>query len=264
MKRASIVKLEQTKTKLLEYFDSALSIRAITPAMASEFRQWLAGQKTISEATVKIKVKDENGLEHTEYTVDETRKGPVNALDKTLRKALEKYYSELKDVKLFDYKVRVLTAGKGTSAKVRVFVESGDKENTWGTVGVSENIIEASYQALVDVFHKEAVLKERFDVKIPDDQRVGDVNDGWRVALTTRYHAPRQGRSAAPGVRLDLRKPVGGRSRGGRRRQPRLPRRASAHRPGWGARLRSVSPNRIAPEGRAIRREGISGTAVWV
>jgi 2-isopropylmalate synthase len=75
----------------------------------------------------------------------------VNALDKALRKALEKYYSrELRNVQLLDYKVRVLTAGKGTSAKVRVFVESGDKEKIWGTVGVSENIIEASCQALVD------------------------------------------------------------------------------------------------------------------
>jgi 2-isopropylmalate synthase len=74
----------------------------------------------------------------------------VNALDNALRKALEKFYPRLRDVKLHDYKVRVLTAGRGTSAKVRVLVESGDRENRWGTVGVSENIIEASYQALVD------------------------------------------------------------------------------------------------------------------
>jgi 2-isopropylmalate synthase len=56
----------------------------------------------------------------------------------------------LRDVKLHDYKVRVLTAGRGTTAKVRVLVESGDRDSRWGTVGVSENIIEASYQALVD------------------------------------------------------------------------------------------------------------------
>ena len=92
--------------------------------------------------------------------MDETRKGPVNALDKTLRKALEKYYPVLRDVKLQDYKVRVLTAGKGTSAKVRVFVESGDRENTWGTVGVSENIIEASYQALVDSIEYKLLKEE--------------------------------------------------------------------------------------------------------
>lgn len=76
--------------------------------------------------------------------------GPVNAIDNALRKALDKFYPELKEVKLHDYKVRVLTAGKGTTAKVRVLIESGDETERWNTVGVSENIIEASYQALVD------------------------------------------------------------------------------------------------------------------
>ena len=117
-------------------------------------------EEPISEATVKLKVKDEEGMEHVEYTVDESRKGPVNALDKTLRKALEKYYPKLRDIKLLDYKVRVLTAGRGTSAKVRVFVESGDKEHVWGTVGVSENIIEASYQALVDSIEYKLLKEE--------------------------------------------------------------------------------------------------------
>ncbi|HET6514858.1 MAG TPA: citramalate synthase [Thermodesulfovibrionales bacterium] len=103
-------------------------------------------EEPISEATIKLKIA--NDIEHT---VAESKKGPVNAIDKALRKALDKSYSrQLKDVRLLDYKVRVLTAGKGTSAKVRVLVESGDRENRWGTVGVSENIIEASYQALVD------------------------------------------------------------------------------------------------------------------
>jgi 2-isopropylmalate synthase len=86
---------------------------------------------------------------HVEHTAA-TGRGPVNALDNALRKALEKFYPLLRDVKLHDYKVRVLTAGKGTTARVRVLVESGDKDSRWGTVGVSENIIEASYQALVD------------------------------------------------------------------------------------------------------------------
>lgn len=102
------------------------------------------GEDPISEATIMVKVGG-----HIEHTAA-TGKGPVNALDNALRKALEKFYPGLKDVKLHDYKVRVLTAGKGTSANVRVLVESGDKESRWGTVGVSENIIEASYQALVD------------------------------------------------------------------------------------------------------------------
>ena len=84
--------------------------------------------------------------EHTAATGN----GPVNAIDNALRKALEKFYPQLKDVKLLDYKVRVLTAGVGTRAKVRVLIESGDETHKWGTVGVSENIIEASWQALVD------------------------------------------------------------------------------------------------------------------
>ena len=76
--------------------------------------------------------------------------GPVNALDNALRKALEKFYPELKEMELIDYKVRVLSTGEGTEARVRVLIESGDKEDKWGTVGVSHNIIEASWQALVD------------------------------------------------------------------------------------------------------------------
>ena len=76
--------------------------------------------------------------------------GPINAIDNALRKALEKFYPSLKDVKLLDFKVRVLTAGEGTAASVRVLIESGDKTDKWGTVGVSENVIEASWQALVD------------------------------------------------------------------------------------------------------------------
>lgn len=76
--------------------------------------------------------------------------GPVDALDHALRKALDKFYPQLKEVKLLDYKVRVLAANKGTESKVRVLIESGDQKDKWGTVGVSENIIEASWQALAD------------------------------------------------------------------------------------------------------------------
>ncbi len=87
-------------------------------------------------------------------TVSATGVGPVHAMDKALRTALRQWYpdiyAKIKNVKLSDYKVRVLTAGKGTSAKVRVLIESGDDKRKWNTVGVSENIIEASWQALVD------------------------------------------------------------------------------------------------------------------
>jgi 2-isopropylmalate synthase len=95
-------------------------------------------------------------IEHTAAT----GKGPVNAIDNAMRKALDKFYPDLKDVKLHDYKVRVLAAGKGTSAKVRVLIESGDEEKRWGTVGVSENIIEASYQALVDSIEYKLLKEE--------------------------------------------------------------------------------------------------------
>jgi len=102
------------------------------------------GERPLSEATIMLKV--DGRTEHTAATGN----GPVNALDAALRKALEVFYPQLKEVKLLDYKVRVLAAGKGTSAKVRVLIESGDGTSKWGTVGVSENIIQASYRALVD------------------------------------------------------------------------------------------------------------------
>ncbi|HMK55401.1 MAG TPA: citramalate synthase [Dissulfurispiraceae bacterium] len=111
-------------------------------------------EDSMSEATIMVKVG--KSVEHTAAT----GLGPVNALDNALRKALDKFYPELKRMKLHDYKVRVLAAGKGTSAKVRVLVESGDDDARWGTVGVSENIIEASWQALVDSVEYK-LLKEK-------------------------------------------------------------------------------------------------------
>lgn len=112
------------------------------------------GELPLSEATIMMKVGGK-----TEHTAA-TGTGPVNALDNALRKALDKFYPELKEVKLHDYKVRVLTAGKGTSARVRVLIESGDEKNRWGTVGVSENIIEASWQALVDSIEYKLLKEE--------------------------------------------------------------------------------------------------------
>jgi 2-isopropylmalate synthase len=76
--------------------------------------------------------------------------GPVNALDNTLRKALLEVYPDLSSMHLTDYKVRVLDGNVGTSAKVRVLIDSANEHYKWTTVGVSENIIEASWQALVD------------------------------------------------------------------------------------------------------------------
>jgi 2-isopropylmalate synthase len=101
-------------------------------------------QRPTAEATIKVKVGGK--IEHTAAEGS----GPVNALDNAIRKALEKFYPKLKEVKLLDYKVRVLPAGQGTASSTRVLIESGDKHNRWGTVGVSDNIIDASYLALID------------------------------------------------------------------------------------------------------------------
>lgn len=100
----------------------------------------------ITEATVKLRVG--NQITHTVSEGD----GPVNALDGALRKALQSFYPQLAEMQLVDYKVRVVNARAGTAARVRVVIESRDKDSVWGTVGVSENIIEASWLALADSF----------------------------------------------------------------------------------------------------------------
>ena len=100
------------------------------------------GEELVAEATVKVTVGDT--LLHT---VAEST-GPVGALDKALREALEKKYPQLRDMTLRDYKVRILEGNQGTNSKTRVFIESGDGARIWGTVGVSDNIIDASWEAL--------------------------------------------------------------------------------------------------------------------
>jgi len=101
-------------------------------------------KKLTSEAVIKLKV---NGVkEHTAAEGD----GPINALDNALRKALKDFYPTLSQMHLFDFKVRVLNEKGGTAAPVRVLIQSQDEDATWNTIGVSENIIEASWLALVD------------------------------------------------------------------------------------------------------------------
>jgi 2-isopropylmalate synthase len=97
-----------------------------------------------TEARVKIKIHDQ-----VEYVVAEGD-GPVNALDTALRKALLPAYPRLAEMQLVDYKVRVINSSEGTAARVRVIIESRDGSEVWSTVGVSENVIEASWLALVD------------------------------------------------------------------------------------------------------------------
>jgi 2-isopropylmalate synthase len=96
------------------------------------------------EATIRLAVAGE------EVHTAALGNGPVNALDKSLRKALTRFYPNLKEMELQDYKVRVLASEHGTEARVRVLIESRDHDSQWGTVGVSPDIIEASWQALVD------------------------------------------------------------------------------------------------------------------
>lgn len=107
-----------------------------------------------AEAMIKVQVGD-----NTYHTAAEGD-GPVNALDNSLRKALNEVYPEIAEMHLSDYKVRVLNGNNGTAAKVRVLIDSANQSDKWSTVGVSENIIEASWQAIVDSINY-LLLKKR-------------------------------------------------------------------------------------------------------
>ncbi len=113
------------------------------------------GEEPVAEATIQVRVGGQ--MEHTAAH----GRGPVNALDNALRKALEKFYPELKGMELSDYKVRVLPGIAGTGARVRVLIESHDETDRWGTVGVSHDIIEASWQALVDSINYKMYKSEK-------------------------------------------------------------------------------------------------------
>ena len=102
------------------------------------------GSTSVCEATVKVRVGDQHA--HTVADGD----GPVNALDAALRSALATFYPQLHDVRLTDYKVRIIDSSSGTAATTRVLIQSSDGVTEWGTIGVNENIVEASLQALVD------------------------------------------------------------------------------------------------------------------
>ncbi|MGD9160585.1 MAG: citramalate synthase [Desulfobacteraceae bacterium] len=108
-----------------------------------------------SQATIKISVGDEKEITAAEGD------GPVNALDNALRKALNGFFPEISEMKLVDFKVRVIEGTDGTGAKVRVRIESRDSNEIWSTVGVSENIIEASWQALADSVQYKLLKEEK-------------------------------------------------------------------------------------------------------
>jgi 2-isopropylmalate synthase len=118
----------------------------------------VTGPTSRSTATVNLKARD--GI----HSATATGQGPVNALDLCLRKCLSALYPRISDVRLTDYKVRVLEPRKGTAAKVRVLVEWSDHKRSWSTVGVSDNVIEASWSALVDAIRLELMrLTEQDD-----------------------------------------------------------------------------------------------------
>ncbi len=112
-----------------------------------------------SHAMIKIKVGKE-----TEITSAEGD-GPVSALDNALRKALTTIFPQINDMRLVDFKVRVIDGKDGTDAKVRVLIESRDENNIFSTIGVSEDIIEASWQALVDSFQYKLSLDNKNKAK---------------------------------------------------------------------------------------------------
>ena len=122
--------------------------------------------------------------------------GPVNALDTALRRALRRFYPRIEEMQLLDYKVRVLNSGGGSAAPVRVLIESGDGAERWGTVGVSLNVIEASWQALVDSFEYK-IYKDAKQSRRPK-RRAGSAGAAPAADRSAAARAPdaRSGRAA--------------------------------------------------------------------
>lgn len=130
-------------------------------------------QDVVTEATVKVKVNDK-----IVHTVAEGN-GPVNALDNALRKAVESFFPDINEMYLTDYKVRVLSEQDATASKVRVLIESTKEgESSWSTVGVSANVIEASWEALLDSMRYALMgrLEEAADIRLDETERYGILN----------------------------------------------------------------------------------------
>jgi len=108
-----------------------------------------------TEATIKIWVDGERYVRTAEGN------GPVNALDRALRDALVEIHPHLRDIDLVNFKVRILDEAKGTDAVTRVLLDASDGDQVWGSIGVSENVIEASWEALVDSLEYGMLVSER-------------------------------------------------------------------------------------------------------
>jgi 2-isopropylmalate synthase len=130
--------------------------------------------KVQTEATIKIWVGGERYINTAEGN------GPVNALDRALRTAISATYPHLHDIELVNFKVRILDENKGTGAVTRVLLDASDGVETWGSIGVSENVIEASWEALVDSLEAGMLRGRR------DHLRAGDGAVGAADGLTAR------------------------------------------------------------------------------
>jgi 2-isopropylmalate synthase len=135
---------ESRKARLSSYQACPQKIQEFLRAGRFQGSDGEQGQQAPFGRTIKVKVN--KVIEHTAAEGD----GPVNALDAALRKALMEFYPSLAEMRLSDFRVRVLDEKAGTAAKVRVLIQSSDSKDSWWTIGVSENIIEASWEALVD------------------------------------------------------------------------------------------------------------------
>ncbi|MCD6440862.1 MAG: citramalate synthase [Candidatus Marinimicrobia bacterium] len=166
---AIVKRLKELEHEGYQFEAAEGSLELLIKKMKKEYRNFFALQgfrimveknesdEIRTEATIRMLVKDE--IEH----VAAEGVGPVNALDNALRKALIGFYPEINDMKLTDYKVRVIDASAATSARVRVLIESTADDMTWSTVGVSENIIQASWEALTDSVSYYLMKKQKVD-----------------------------------------------------------------------------------------------------
>jgi len=130
-----------------------------------------------AHATIKISVGDSHEITAAEGL------GPVSALDNALRKALGNFYPDLDTMKLVDFKVRVVDGREGTEARVRVLVESRDQDQIWSTIGVSEDIIEASWQALADSFQFKLAKEAQQRRNTSPSGEAEDVEQGWSMSF---------------------------------------------------------------------------------
>ncbi|HLR32682.1 MAG TPA: citramalate synthase [Fodinibius sp.] len=170
-----VQELKKLENKGYQFEAAEASFELLVQRMTGEWNEFftLEGFRIIAEKNVSGKMRTEASLRlkvnnQIEHCAAEGH-GPVHALDKALRKALGKFYPEIDDMQLTDYKVRVLNEKDGTGADVRVLIDSAEHGDSWGTVGVSHNIIDASWQALTESFsyflakkaknshHKEAI-----------------------------------------------------------------------------------------------------------